>query len=83
MLTITGTDTEGRKCLILWRNLDEIDYTALDAWFDRNREQFAESLDVIYVNGDHTLDAMLQPGETWIAETIESTFREQMFEREN
>ena len=83
VLTITGTDAEERKCLILWRNLDETDYVALDAWFDRNRDQFIESLDVIYVNGDHTLDAMLQPGETWIAETIESTFRERMFEMVN
>ena len=83
VLTITGTNTEGRKCLILWRNLDETDYTALDAWFNRNREQFVDSLDVIYVNGEHTLDAVLQPGETWIAETIESTFRERMFETAN
>ncbi len=77
---ITGTDAERRKCLILWRNLDEMDYAALDAWFDRNRKQFAGPLDIIYVNGDHTLNAMQQPGETWTAETIEPTVRELMFE---
>ena len=80
VLTITGTDAEGRKCLILWRNVDKTDYSALDAWFARNRKQFAKSLNVIYVNGDHTLNAMKQTGETWIAETIEPVFRERMFE---
>ena len=82
VLTITGTDAEGRHCLILWRNLDEIDHAALDAWFDRNRERFASSLDVIYTNGDHTLNAMQRPGETWTAETIEPIFRELMFEED-
>ncbi len=79
VLAITGMDPEGRNCLILWRNLDEMDYAALDAWFDRNREQFAESLDVIYTNGDHTLNAMQQPGENWTAKTIEPIFRELIF----
>ena len=53
VLAITGTDAEGRRCLILWRNLHEIDYAALDAWFERNRERFAGPLDLIYTNGDH------------------------------
>ena len=79
VLAITGTDAEGRKCLILWRNLDETDHAALDAWFDRHRERFAESLERIYVNGDHTLDAMQRDGETWIAESIEPVFRALMF----
>ena len=76
VLTITGMDPEGRHCLILWRNLDEMDYSALDAWFDRNRDRFASSLELIYANGDHTLNAMQQPSETWTAETIEPVFRE-------
>ena len=80
VLTITGMDAEGRHCLILWRNLYEMDHAALDAWFDRNRERFASALDVIYTNGDHTLNAMYRPGETWTAETIEPVFRELMFE---
>ena len=79
VLAISGTDPEGRNCLILWRNLDETDYAALDAWFDRNREQFAGPLDIIYANGDHTLNAMQQPGENWTAKTIEPIFRELMF----
>ena len=79
VLAITGTDPEGCNCLILWRNLDETDHAALDTWFDRNRDLFAEPLDIIYANGDHTLNAMQQPGENWTAKTIEPIFRELMF----
>ena len=82
VLAITGTDVEGRHCLILWRNLHKIDHAALDAWFDRNRERFNGPLDVIYTNGDHTLNTMQRPGETWTAETIEPVFRELMFEED-
>ena len=79
VLAIAGTDAERRDCLILWRDLDDMDHAALDAWFDRNRDQFSESLDVIYVNGDHTLNAMRPPGASWTAETIEPVFRDLMF----
>ena len=80
VLAVTGKDDRGRNCLILWRDLNEMDHLALDAWFKRNRTQFTDSLDVIYVNGDQTLNALKQPGETWIAQSIESAFHERMFE---
>ena len=80
VLTIAGKDDRGRSCLILWRNLDEMDYLTLDAWFEDNRAQFADSLDVIFVNGEQTLNALQRPGETWIAQSIESTFHERMFQ---
>ena len=83
VLAITGKDPEGRNCLILWRNLDETDCAALDAWFDRNRDLSAEPLEIIYVNGDHTLNAMQRPGENWTAKTIEPIFRELMFGETN
>ena len=79
VLAISGTDTQGRKCLILWRNLNETGNTALEAWFDRNQAQFSDTLDLVYVNGDHTLSALKQPNESWSAETIEPIFRELMF----
>ena len=79
VLVITGTDPQGRKCLILWRNLNETNKVALEAWFARNREQFPDPLDLVYVNGDHTLNALKQPNESWNAKTIEPVFRELMF----
>ena len=80
VLAIAGTDAAGRRCLILWRNLDEIDHMALDVWFDNHRGRFSEALDLIYVNGDHTLNALRRSGETWTAESTEPTFRKLMFE---
>ena len=62
VLAITGMDAEGRRSLILWRNLNEIDNTTLEAWFLRHRPKFG-SLDLIYVNGDHTLNALRDKAE--------------------
>lgn len=78
-LAITGKDAEGRNCLIIWRNLDQLDHAALDAWFDRNRAHFRDSLNMIYVNGDHTLNAMKRADDAWAAVTIEPIFRKMMF----
>ena len=75
VLAITGTDAQGRKCLILWRNLKETDNTALEAWFDHNRAQFPGTVDVVYVNGDHTLNALKQPNESWNAQDHRTDFQ--------
>ena len=82
VLAITGMDAEGRNCLVLWRSLDAMDHAALDAWFDGNRRRFDTALDRIYVNGDHTLNALRRRDETWTATTIEPVFRALMFERD-
>ena len=79
VLAITGTDPEGKHCLILWRDLNETENKALEKWFTRHRAKFTESLDAIYTNGDHTLNAIKQKNETWTAKTIEPVFRELMF----
>ncbi|MCY4132774.1 MAG: DNA methyltransferase [Nitrospira sp.] len=79
VLTITGTDAEGKHSLILWRNLNETDNAALEKWFARHRAKFVQSLDIIYTNGDHTLNALKKRNETWTAKTIEPVFRELMF----
>ncbi len=80
VLVFAGADAERRECAVLWRNLDDMDANALDSWFARNRAQLPDSLDVVWVNGDHTLNAMGAKGESWSAETIEPAFRELMFD---
>ncbi len=80
VLAITGTDPQGYQCLVLWRNLQQTDNQALDTWFTRHRPQFPAALNLIYANGDHTLNALRPQDETWTAETIEPVFRELMFE---
>ena len=79
VLAITGMDAEGKRCLILWRNLNEMDDATLEAWFLRHCPTFGP-IDLIYVNGDHTLNALKQVDEAWTAKTIEPVFRELMFE---
>ena len=80
VLVLTGIDAERRKCLILWRNLKQIHNEALEAWFARYRARLPGSPDLIYVNGDQTLNALRRGRETWTAETIEPVLRELMFE---
>ena len=80
VLAITGKDPQKRSCLILWRNLAAVDNPALERWFAHHRQLLPEALDLIYVNGDQTLNAIRPPGETWTAETIEPLFRQLMLE---
>ena len=80
VLAIAGKDAQGQQCLILWRNLQATDNHALNRWFAEHRARLPTPLDLVYANGDHTLNAIRQKGETWTAETIEPLFRELMFE---
>ncbi len=79
VLAITGKDPQGQSCLILWRNLDETDNEALNRWLRRHRKAFLAP-DLIYANGDHTLNAVRQKKDAWKAVLIEPVFRELMFE---
>ncbi len=80
VLAIAGRDGQGQSCLILWRNLDETDNESLNRWFRRNRTHLPDALDLIYANGDHTLNAVRRKRDFWKAGTIEPLLRELMFE---
>ncbi len=80
VLAIAGRNPQGQRCLILWRNLETMDNETLGSWFTNNRRQLPQSFDLVYANGDHTLNAIRHPGEKWTAEAIEPLFRELMFE---
>ena len=79
VVSITGITAEGQNCLILWRNLEKMNATKLEKWFNKHRNTFSDDLNVIYVNGDHTLNALIKPGDPWQAVTTEPVFRELMF----
>ena len=79
VLAMAGEDPEGQSCLVLWRNLDAMGNKALESWFRTRRSHFPDQLDVIYVNGDHTLGAVRHTEESWTAQPIEPLFRELMF----
>ena len=79
VLTITGINSNGENCLILWRNIEKMDAPKLDKWFGKHRKTFATGLNLVYVNGGHTLNALKKSADQWEAITIEPIFRELMF----
>ena len=82
VLFFTGTDTGDQECLVMWRNLDEVDDVQLKKWFDDYRKLPYPTPRKIYVNGDNCLNTIKRQSESWIALTIEPEFRKLMFENE-
>lgn len=82
VLEIAGeTNVEGDRVLVLWRNTHETDNDALDAWFQKQAYSTQDSeFDLIYVNGDNTLENLRRPDETWKVRLIETTFHARMFD---
>jgi len=82
--TVIGTTPDGRKTLIIWRNLtDDIekDNLVLDEWFTRQGYSSKDSeFDLIYVNGTNNLENLRLPDATWKVRLIEEDFHRLMFE---
>jgi len=79
VLAITGRTRQGENCLILWRDMNKMNAAKLDQWFAKHRQVFGDDLHRIYVNGDHTLNALQTPADKWEAVTTEPVFRRLMF----
>ncbi|SHG97985.1 adenine-specific DNA-methyltransferase [Hydrocarboniphaga daqingensis] len=83
--TVTGTTPEGRKTVVIWRKLTgnaEQDNLVLETWF-RDKQAFSvkdSEFDLIYVNGDNTLENLRLPDESWKVRLIEEDFHRLMFE---
>lgn len=83
--TVIGTTPEGRKTLVIWRKLTgdaERDNLVLDSWF-RDRQALSvrdTEFDLIYVNGDNTLENLRLPDESWKVRLTEEDFQRLMFE---
>ncbi len=77
---VEGTNPEGERVLVLWRNLDETDNDALDEWFrkqDYNTKD--QEYDLLYVNGDNNLENLRRTDQTWKMRLIEEKFQTAMF----
>ena len=78
---VEGTNPEGERVLVLWRNLDETDNDALDEWFKKqdynSRDQ---EYDLIYVNGDNNIENLRRGDQTWKVRLIEEEFGRLMFD---
>jgi len=78
---VTGTNPQGERVLILWRNAKEIDNDKLDDWFQKQGYNAKDQeFDAIYVNGDNNLENLKGPNQTWKVRLIEEEFLRRMFD---
>jgi adenine-specific DNA-methyltransferase len=78
---VEGTNPEGDRVLVLWRNLDETDNDALDQWFEKQDYNTRDQeYDLIYVNGDNNLANLRRGDQTWKVRLIEEEFGRLMFD---
>jgi adenine-specific DNA-methyltransferase len=78
---VTGTNPQGERALILWRNTKETDNDKLDDWFQKQGYNTKDQeFDVIYVNGDNNLENLKRPDQTWKVRIIEEEFLQRMFD---
>ena len=84
--TVTGTTSDGRQSLIIWRKLTgepEQDNLVLDEWFTKQGYSAKDSeFDLIYVNGGNNLENLKTPDDLWKVRLIEEDFHRLMFEME-
>ncbi len=84
--TVTGTTTDGRRALIIWRKLTgepEQDNLVLATWFTRAGYSARDrKFDLIYVNGDNNLENLKAADDTWKVRLIEEDFHRLMFDTE-
>ena len=78
---VQGINRQDDRVLILWRNLNEVDNDALDAWFiaqDFNSEN--PNFDLVYVNGDNNLQNLCPTNQTWRVLLTDAEFHRLMFD---
>jgi adenine-specific DNA-methyltransferase len=85
---IEGTNPDGRKTLIVWRNLTgnlEEDNLVLDTYMSEKLKISTRDFefDLIYVNGSNNLENLKLPDDTWKVRLIEEDFHHLMFEMED
>ncbi len=78
---VTGTNPQGERVLVLWRNTKELTNDKLDNWFRKQGYNTRDQeYDVIYVNGDNNLENLKRPDQTWKVRLIEEEFLRRMFD---
>ena len=83
LLFVTGTDPDGRRTVVVWRDLDLWPNDRLEEKCRQAFESFRPSeFEVVYVNGDNHLPIIqAQAGrESWKVNLTEETFHARMFD---
>jgi adenine-specific DNA-methyltransferase len=78
---VSGTNPEGEKVLVIWRNTRERSNDDLDQFFrQQGYNTRGGEFDIIYTNGDNNLENLRRPDETWKVRLVEEAFRRLMFD---
>jgi adenine-specific DNA-methyltransferase len=80
IVTIVGTNSLGENCLIIWRNVNDVDSNALEEWFSKRYSSKDFEFDAIYVNGDNNIENLKVDGDVWKVRLIEAEFSRLMFD---
>lgn len=76
-----GTNPDGEKVLVLWRNTTEVDAEALNAWCKKQKVSVLDGeFALIYVNGDHHLENLRREDQTWKVRLTDEEFPKLMWE---
>ncbi|WP_241009421.1 site-specific DNA-methyltransferase [Aggregatibacter actinomycetemcomitans] len=84
IVTVEGTLASGEKNLIIWRDVERMDYEALNRYLDsRDINPQDSEYDVVYINGDHNIPTVFADSDdvvkTLKVRSIEGEFLERMF----
>ena len=78
---VDGTNPQGERVLILWRNTAKVDAEALNEWFTKQGYSTRDlEYSLIYVNGDHHLENLRRDDQTWKVRMIDEEFPRLMWE---
>jgi adenine-specific DNA-methyltransferase len=78
---VEGTNPEGEKVLIIWRDTREKPNDHLDQFFQKQGYNTRDKkFDLIYTNGDNNLENLKRADETWKVRLIEEEFQRLMFD---
>ena len=78
---VEGTNPEGEKVLVLWRNTREVDADALNTWCKKQKVSVLDGeFSLIYINGDHHLENLRRDDQTWKVRLIDEEFPKLMWE---
>jgi adenine-specific DNA-methyltransferase len=78
---VEGTNPEGDKVLVLWRNTTDVDADALNDWCKKQKISVLDGeFGLIYVNGDHHLENLRREDQTWKVRLTDEEFPKLMWE---
>lgn len=84
LVTVQGTNTNGEKTLVIWRDCEKYDYDKLNRYLDsRDINPQDSEFEVVYINGDHNVPTVFTDSDdsvkTLKVRSIEAEFLSRMF----